>query len=648
MSKLKKVLLMCTAYVLVAALAIGGTIAYLQDSDSDVNVMTLGNVSIAQHEYERATNTDGSFETKEIDGVTSYVLKDFTQGKPLLPSALVTNGPGWDWDSTIVRMTQVDSYGGMQVFKAASNAQDKFVTVENTGKTDAYIRTLVAIEIGSADGSLIGTSYHSTWNKTEIGEITIDGNTYVLFEYAYEGGKLTDGTWRHQNGILPAGDTSYPNLSQVYISAAATNEDMVALDGNGNGTLDILVLSQAVQVAGFADAKTALDTAFGKSSEKAAEWFNGVWAKHVPDEWDGTADTSWYNDTDTEFVITTAEQLAGLAKLVDAGNTFEGKTVKLEGNVDLMNTVFEPIGSYRNDTAFKGTFDGQGYTIANLSQNTWELNNGYYYGDLGLGLFGKVEDATIKNLVMDGASISGESAMCGTVAAAAYGDCTFENITVKNSQVNDYQYYAGGIVGWASGTHTYKNINMDASTIIGSQWGDFGNASGGVIGGAGTSGTYHFEDCIIACQIDAVNDVVSAYQWYNYRSCGMLIGKVGPETIVQNECTTVTADNVTCSNVTVIYDDWANYTYCEFAGTGYPYVRVQAGVSVDAYSNVRYGHPTDANGNTVVDDNHVHNDGEAHHKLIAFDNLFGGPANARYCYYGLSEHPGVTVIYNNK
>ena len=52
MSKMKKVLLMCTAYVLVAALAIGGTIAYLQDSDSDVNVMTLGNVSIDQHEYQ--------------------------------------------------------------------------------------------------------------------------------------------------------------------------------------------------------------------------------------------------------------------------------------------------------------------------------------------------------------------------------------------------------------------------------------------------------------------------------------------------------------------------------------------------------------------------------------------------------------------
>ncbi len=391
------------------------------------------------------------------------------------------------------------------------------------------------------------------------------------------------------------------------------------------------------------------------------------------DTWDGTADFAFFGlrglsaeattddiadaikeakdnntyPTDEEIVIGSAEELAAFAKLVDAGETFEGKTVKLGKSVDLAGILFDPIGSYRNDKAFKGTFDGQGHTISNLSQNTWELNNGYYYGDLGLGLFGLVEDATIINLNMDGASISGESAICGIVAATAYGDCRFENITVTNSKANDYQYYAGGVVGWASGNHTYKKINMDASTTIGSQWGDFGNANGGIIGGAGTSGTYHFEDCTVACRIDAVNDVVSAYQWYNYRNSGMLIGKVGPAEIVQ-ECTNVTANNVTCKNVTVIYGDWANYTYCEFAGTGYPYVRVQAGVSVDAYSNVRYGHPTDANGNTVVDDNHVHNDGEAHHELIAFDNLFGGPANARYCYYGIPEFDGVNVVYNNK
>ena len=41
--------------------------------------------------------------------------------------------------------------------------------------------------------------------------------------------------------------------------------------------------------------------------------FTGLQAQTI---WNGTADTSWYNETSTEFEISTAEQLAGLAELV--------------------------------------------------------------------------------------------------------------------------------------------------------------------------------------------------------------------------------------------------------------------------------------------------------------------------------------------
>ena len=677
MSKLKKVLLTVGVYAVVAALAIGGTVAYLQDDDSAVNVMTLGEVKIDQLEYERIQKADGTYEmvtsAKYGEG---YKLQEFTDDKPLYPAVGTITGWG-----KLVPFDQLDNgaSGGQKVLDGINNVQDKFVLVKNTGKTDAYVRTFIALEYGSNTKDIIGISRGDFWKWNSLGIIEVDGNNYDVFEAIYQGSST-----RHLNGVLPAGEYTYNSLGQIYLSNEATNEDCANLDGNGNGKYDILVCSQAVQVAGFEDAeqavstlaataetviipaaKVALDEAFGEpmaihaveNDENVAVWLTQTIedAKPKVDTWDGTADTTWYNDTDTEFVLTTSEQLAGFSELIDAGNTFEGKTIVLANDLDLYiedvngePICFDPIGSYRNDNSFKGTFDGQNHTISGMSQNTWALDNGYYYGDLGLGLFGKVEDATIKNLVMDKASISGESAICGTVAACAYGDCTFENITVKNSQVNDYLYYAGGIVGWASGNHTYKNISVDASATIGGQWGDFGNANGGLIGGIGSTAQILFEDCTVACRIDAVNDVVSAYQWYNYRNSGMLIGRV-PQTITNGEVQTVaTPTNVTCKNVTVIYDDWANYHYCEFAGTGYPYVRVEAGVSVDAYSNVRYGHPTDANGNTVVDDNHVHNDGEAHHELIAFDQLFGGPADHRYCYYGISEFEGVTVVYNNK
>ncbi len=280
--KLKNILITAASCALTAAIAVGGTLAYLTSTDSDVNVMTNGNVKIAQHEYQRKTDGDGNYVTKEIDGQTSYVLEDFEQGKDLLPIVGDPSLPGNDsgyagYDSIPVRMSQVDSYGGMDVF-AGKNAQDKFVTVENTGESGAFIRTLVAIECGSTNGALVGSSYHKTWTKNSIGIITIDNNNYYLTEYVYAGAQLSDGSWRHENGVLPAGDTSYPNLSQVYIKSEATNEDMVALDGNNNDTLDILVLSQAVQTEGFANAEEALNAGFpkGANNKNIATWFSGM------------------------------------------------------------------------------------------------------------------------------------------------------------------------------------------------------------------------------------------------------------------------------------------------------------------------------------------------------------------------------------
>ena len=648
---MKKFLLSALALVAVAALAITGTIAYLQWEDEDVNVMTLGNVKIDQFEMER--NADGK-------------LIDFNQGKPAYP-AVYQDGVLKFEESGYQSWEDAGAPGSNELFDdSIKNVIDKFVFVKNIGTTDAYYRTYIAIECpNGVDWETdihINVNGNERFKTEELGYYDHKDTRYYVVEMLYK-------------EILTPNEVSRPSLLQVFLDPAVTNEQCALFKDEW----EIIVFSQAVQAAGFEDAeqavstlaansetvtipaaKVALDAAFGEPvkawvnsdyDSNVQAWMDGARVKvasRQPDAWDGTADTSWYNDTDAEFVIMTAEQLAGFAKLVDDGNTFEGKTVKLGKDIDLVNLLFNPIGSYRKELPFKGVFDGQDHVIKNLSQNTWELNTGYKYSDLGLGLFACVEDATIKDLVIDGASISGESALCGTVAATAYGDCIFENITVKNAQVADYQYYAGGIVGWASGNHTYKNIHMDASSTIGSQWGDFGNANGGIIGGCGSSAIILMEDCTVACRIDATNDIVSAYQWSNYRNSGMLIGRV-PQTITSGEVQTVaTPENVICKNVTVVYGDWANYTYCEFAGTGYPYVRVQAGTSVDAYTNIRYGHPTDANGNTVVDDNHVHNDGEAHYELIIFDQLFGGPADHRYCYYGISAFDGVNVIYNNK
>ncbi len=387
---MKRFIAFLLTVVLTATIAVGGTLAYLQDTDSAVNVMTLGNVSIAQHEYERVVNEDGTYKTDTIDDRTSYVLQDFTPGKPLLPIVGDPNEPGGSdayagWDSIPVRMSQKNSYGGMKVF-AGKNAQDKFVTVENTGKTDAYVRTIIAIEIGSTDGALIGQSYQdSAWTRTAVGNIVIDGNTYRVFEYNYPGALLSDGTYRHENGVLPAGDTTYPNLAQVYLKHNATNEDMEAIDGNNNGTLDILVVSQAVQAAGFDNATTALNTAFGKSTEKAAEWFGGM---NVPtavssadaliSALEGGKEVILANDINmgTQSISITDDIVINLngndiiadhgeAAMTDRASAavlyIDGVDVVIEGKGDIKNTAEDAVYSVLVDNGAKVTIKDGNY-----------------------------------------------------------------------------------------------------------------------------------------------------------------------------------------------------------------------------------------------------------------------------------------------
>ena len=93
--------------------------------------------------------------------------------------------------------------------------------------------------------------------------------------------------------------------------------------------------------------------------------------------WDGTTiDTSWYNTTDTTFTLTTPEQLAGLAAIVNgalssiAPDDFSGKTILLGADIDLGGKNWVPIGTTTGasgTTGFMGTFDGQGHYIKNLT-----------------------------------------------------------------------------------------------------------------------------------------------------------------------------------------------------------------------------------------------------------------------------------------
>ena len=379
--------------------------------------------------------------------------------------------------------------------------------------------------------------------------------------------------------------------------------------------------------------------------------------KSVADKLEGEADTSWYvgHEEEAEYTLTSAEQFAGFRDLVDSGVTFAGKTVKLGVDIDLEVknenselVSFDPIGKgyvHNGGQAFMGIFDGQGHTVSNLFQSGWDL--GYYYGQsCGMGLFGWIGDSTIKNVNLDNAEISMEAVVMGGIAGYAAGDCTFENINVTNTQIANYNWDTGGIVGqvYGSGSNfVFKNITVDATNTISGHWGTWDVSAGGIIGRTADGVTVEMENITVAAVLDVYNDACAAYQWFAYRYSGMIVGYTKTTATDENGRTYATADHITCKNVTVIYGEWALYTYCQPSNVSPQYVRVQGGYSTDPYYSGRHWTAgVDANGNKMVDDNHVHTEGQAHNELHVFDQLFGGGQGV----YGNPVHDGVTVIYN--
>ena len=132
--------------------------------------------------------------------------------------------------------------------------------------------------------------------------------------------------------------------------------------------------------------------------------------------WGDFADTRWYTEADanaTEYHITTAEQLAGLAQLVNAdkGKTnFKGKTFYLESDLDLSGhewiSIGTGIGGDCPEYSFCGVFDGKGHVISNLySHESFIKGADESHNLLRNALFGNVYDGEVKNLGVADADI---------------------------------------------------------------------------------------------------------------------------------------------------------------------------------------------------------------------------------------------------
>lgn len=116
----------------------------------------------------------------------------------------------------------------------------------------------------------------------------------------------------------------------------------------------------------------------------AQELWQEAVSSTASDVWDGSADTAWYQVGQTVFTLNTPQQLAGMAQIVNHGDTLEGKKIIL-GNDLYMNEKnsdshhWTPIASISAGKSFEGTFDGQGHSIYNICSE----EEGGLFGTIG-------------------------------------------------------------------------------------------------------------------------------------------------------------------------------------------------------------------------------------------------------------------------
>lgn len=255
--KKKTILVAAIAVMLVAALVVGGTLAYFTDTKSAKNTFTVGNVDIELLESslhrENAGIANGATSDSElwsdVEKLGSNNTSPYKAGDTFYTDEQIkANAEKYTCDN--VKLNPGESY-------------HKMPYVVNTGKNDAYIRIRVMIP-ADLDTAILNSSMYTTTalNNKEFtkaydntGAVVRDGVKYNVYTFT-------------RIAPLKAGEMTYWNVwGTIHMDTDVTNEEIASLFGEGkpyaDGTFPVLVEADAIQADGFANATDAF-AAFGK------------------------------------------------------------------------------------------------------------------------------------------------------------------------------------------------------------------------------------------------------------------------------------------------------------------------------------------------------------------------------------------------
>jgi len=336
---MKRSVILTLCIILCLALSLGGTIAYLTDSDGDVNVMTLGRVDITLEEYQRGE--DQALEDFEDDRMLHPQVEDDGRldqyGLPVNPT----------FHDKIVRVTS-DSRNANAFLRVWIGVPSQLLDV---------VDELDAIHLVLGDGVTVqGQGIQSAtvdgwpWKANGSVNTTIEGVPYTMFCFDY-------------TEILKPGDVTPPVLAGLYLDKHVDNDDSGAyvfayngqeypLNVDFSGGLQIPVLAQAVQADGFGGVENA-DVAFESAKMNDPALFDEYLDLNV--------------NPISEAVM---ELLADIFNAISKNNGDEPCDVPLTTSIDLTDAVAMELNAVAGEAKDKGVEqvhlrvnDGEAVTI---------------------------------------------------------------------------------------------------------------------------------------------------------------------------------------------------------------------------------------------------------------------------------------------
>ena len=256
------------------------------------------------------------------------------------------------------------------------------------------------------------------------------------------------------------------------------------------------------------DFTVIIDAAFNEPANEVAAW-DGI-----------SVSEPAYDEQTQTYSVESGAELAWLAAAVNgttrAGESFEGKTIKLTGDVELGGQEWTPIGT---GAIFEGIFDGGNYTVSNFTVKQQEGH---------AGLFGNAR-ATIKNLKVENVEIVAHH-YAGAIVGQGY--CRIDNCHVKNVNITlttkngDWGDKAGGIIGQnCEGTLSVKNSTATDVTIKGYR--DLG----------GIAGMAHKNNIVSGCAANNISieqDLTVNYEATTPVTLGGVVGRFGANVTYEN------------------------------------------------------------------------------------------------------------------